>query len=281
MRKDDLQFDADRAAEFRRAGFWNDDTLWSWLEGHAAQRPDHPAIVGGGEPVTYRELADRVRALASGLAGLGLGKGDVVAAQLPNVAEFIVSYGAVTAIGGVFLAVHLPYRVKDLEFLLGHGEARAFICLSAMKDFAPAQAALDLKAQLPSLDHVIAVGAGRPAGSHDYARLAEGDPSTAIVDPPDAADPCLLLYTSGTTTNPKGAPHNYHTMLGSVRATAHELGMSADDTVLTISRYSHMWGISCLTMALYVGGTNLLMADFTPEVFALTVETERPKLATA
>ena len=122
--RDAMRFDGDRAAMYLERGWWSPaDTLSRWLEKAASETPDAPAIIGGGQSMPYRELAGRVAALAGGLKALGLGSGDVVAVQLPNRAEYLVSYLAICAIGGVMTTLYVPYRAAEMETLLVHSRA--------------------------------------------------------------------------------------------------------------------------------------------------------------
>ena len=82
----------DRAAIYRRDGWWNDDTLTSLLERQVAGRPDYPAIVWADGTLSYAELAERVDQVARGIAALGIAKGDVVSIQLPNMPEFVAAF---------------------------------------------------------------------------------------------------------------------------------------------------------------------------------------------
>ncbi|MEE2761139.1 MAG: AMP-binding protein, partial [Pseudomonadota bacterium] len=135
--------DADRF--FRQTGLWQDETAIDWIERAANANPDRIAIRGGGVEISFAELKTLVDDLAGGLSSLGLGNGDVIAIQLPNIAEFILSFLAITRIGGVMQTIHLPYRGVELEGLLAHSGARAVICLSEFKDYPLAQSHADLR----------------------------------------------------------------------------------------------------------------------------------------
>ena len=176
-------------------GLWTDDTFPEFLSGWAERTPDHVALVTPDEAVTYGELAERVIRLAGGLSRLGLGRGDVIAIQLPNSVDFVATYLAVSHIGAVMQTVHMPYRGAELEFLLRHGNARALVCAAEAAGHSPAAAALELKPALPSLDHVIAAG-GAVEGTSALTELAAGaglDERAALA----GEDRFLLLYTSG------------------------------------------------------------------------------------
>ncbi len=270
-----MGFEAEAVKGFVGAGWWQGETLGDQLTRHATERPDHPAIIVGDEVVSYAELAGRVDGLAGGLLELGLARGDVVAVQLPNLAEFVIAFFAITAIGGVMSTIHMPYRETEIRALLGHNRARAVICLAATPDYQAAATMLDLKPELPSLEHVIVLGEA-VAGTLDFAEVANGSlPLGGIENSPVAADPFLLLYTSGTTDAPKGVPLSYQNMLANGRAAAPEHGIGPDDVILSAAPLSHLLGLYCPHLALTVGATMLLLPAFSPPALAATIEAGR------
>ena len=278
MKAEDLNFAPEKAEEFRRQGHWKDETLVSVLAAHAAETPDNIAIISQNSSITYAELMQKVRSLATGLEKLGLQKGDVVAAQLPNTEEYIITLAAVAAIGGVFQTIHVPYKGNDLEFLVGHGKARAFVCLPGNERYSSASAILALGDALPDLDFVITTGKG-PEGTHEWAELAAGEPAELDLNRLQPEDPHTLLYTSGTTSNPKGVPHCSLTILSGVRTCADELNITSDDRMYMLSNYTHMWGICGLMMGLYKGASIVLSDKFSPEVFVEITESLKPTVA--
>src|SRR5687767_11157176 len=113
-------------------------TLWELVERRARDAPDAPALRYGESGLSNQEFHLRALSVAGGLAELGIGRGDVVAVQLPNVPEYLLSYAAVCALGATLQPVHMPYRRAELATLLSHSGARAFICLSQFKEERPA-----------------------------------------------------------------------------------------------------------------------------------------------
>src|SRR4051812_19258718 len=106
---------------------------------HAAPPSSAVAFQDQAAAITYARLHDQALALAAGLRRLGLGKGDVLAAQLPNGLEFILCYLAAGYVGAVLQPLHLPYRAGEIEPLLRHAKAKALVCRSQAKDFNPAE----------------------------------------------------------------------------------------------------------------------------------------------
>ena len=269
-----MRFDGDRAALYLERGWWSPaDTLSRWLVKAASEAPDAPAIVGDGRSLSYRELEEQVAALAGGLKTLGLGAGDVVAVQLPNRCEYLVSYLAVCAIGGVMTTLYMPYRAAEMETLLTHSKARAFIGLDETDGFSPARTVLDLRKRVSSLEHVVVVGEA-PEGTSAFAELAGGPPHD-LTDGPVAADPFLLLYTSGTSARPKAVPLAYQGILGNARLGVPQHRITATDRVLSAAPFGHLYGLYSFHLALSVRATNVLLPAFSPPGLARTLEAER------
>ena len=268
-----MRFDGERAALYLERGWWSpSDTLSRWLVRTASETPDAPAIAGDGQSLTYGELAARTAALAGGLKALGLGPGDVVAVQLPNRAEYLASYLAICAIGGVMTTLYVPYRAAEMETLLGHSGARAFIGLEEAGDFRPAQTALALRDRIPPLEHVIVLGDASD-GACSFADLTLAAPHD-LSDGPVAADPFLLLYTSGTSAGPKGVPLAYQGILGNARLGAPEHGITNADRILSAAPFGHLYALYSFHLALATGATTVLLPAFTPPDLARTLEAE-------
>lgn len=275
MNRDGLVAYTDEAkAKFKGDGWWRDHLLTDWLADHAANRPDVPALVIGGNPITYAELDRRVGRLAAGLMQLGLGKGDIVAVQLPNVPEFVISYLALASIGAVMQTVHMPYREGDLEGLLGHSGARGVICVEAFRDYPTAEVMTGLKDRLPAPEFVLVSGSA-PAGAVSLADLhAEAGPKSAVA----ADDLNVMLYTSGTTSSPKGVIVSSYPFTNNARHAVGEFGVTPDDIVFCPAPFSHLYGLFALQIALCAGAANLLLPGFTPADYVKLIESAKPTI---
>jgi len=102
-------------------------TLWQLVERRTKNAPDSTAVLFETNRISNRQFFDRALSLARGLADLGVGPGDVVAVQLPNIPEYLLSYAAICALGATLQPVHMPYRRAELNHLLGHSGAQVFI----------------------------------------------------------------------------------------------------------------------------------------------------------
>ncbi len=258
---------------YDETGDWSHDTLGDWLFSWAERTPDAPAIYHANDCISYQSLSERVQSLAGGLREIGITQGDVVALQLPNLAEFVVSHLALCLLGAVTQTVHMPYQGAELRFLLQHSQATAFIGLSTFKDVSPAATALGLTAEIESLTDVIALGS-EVTGAHAFADVQAHTP-LATWPRLDRLDPFVLLYTSGTTASPKGVPVRYCQFLSNTRASVAELGMHTSDVVLSVAPFTHLYGLYTLHLALCSGAALSLLPLFSPPDFIATITRDR------
>ena len=258
-------------ADYRGGGLWRQETAIDWVRCAAEAAPERIAIQSGSAKLSFAELQIQVDELAGGLASLGLGHGDVIAVQLPNTVEFVLSFLAITRIGGIMQTIHMPYRAAELEGLLAHSGARAVICLSEFKDYALAATHAQLRDQLPDLEFVFAYGAavdGTMAFNDLY-----GIEAPPPEPKPSADDPKLILYTSGTTSSPKGVAVNAHPFGSNARQAVQEFGVSDTDIILSAAPFSHLYGLCALQIGLCAGVTTSLLPAFSPADFMAAVET--------
>ena len=245
-----------------------DQTLWSLIERRARDAPQAAALLCGGLRVSNAEFRERAARIAGGLRSLGIGRGDVVAVQLPNIPEYLATYAAACALGAVMQTIHMPYRRAELKSLLGHGRAKAFVCLSKFKDEQPAAEARSLMQDLPSLQHVLALGEDSFSSVSNSQILEKIQVTTAD-------ERFLLLYTSGTTDNPKGVPLAYKGFLANALASVAELEVGASDVLLSAAPLTHLYGLFVYHLALQAGAAMSLLPAFTPPDLAATIEKHR------
>jgi acyl-coenzyme A synthetase/AMP-(fatty) acid ligase len=196
-------------------GYLPDRTLSQALaEGLAAHGELRSIYYSSREPrvTTNRELYEDGRRLAGALHGLGLAPGDVVAVQLPTWYETAVLYQAIFHVGATALPIVHVYGPSEVGFILRQSRARALVLPHRWRD-ADFLARTPLFGALPDLEHVVVVGEDVADDRLSFGRLLRaGSPrfEPAQTDPNDV---CLLLYTSGTTSAPKGVRHTHNTLL--------------------------------------------------------------------
>jgi fatty-acyl-CoA synthase len=178
----------------------------SFLARSAAVYPNHTSAVYEGRSFTWAQTFERCKRFASFLAGRGVGRGDTVAAMLPNIPAMNELHFAVPMAGAVLNALNIRLDASAIAFQLDHGGARIIL---VDPEFAAviSDALGQMKGPRPLVIDVddAAFTGGRRIGELEYeAAVASGDPHFAWMRPEDEWDAIALGYTSGTTGNPKG-----------------------------------------------------------------------------
>ena len=249
-------------ASFREAGYWLDKTVDQLLTEAAAKAPDKIAIVADradreqAPRFTYRELERLADRAASALRRLGVGRGEVVTVQLPNWWEFVVTAFACARIGAVMNPVMPILRERELLYILNFCQTKVFIVPKIYRGFDYAAMAQGMRADLPHLKHVI-VADGEGETSFDRMLLAsEADKLPEGLRPDDTA---VLMFTSGTTGEPKGVMHTSNSLIACCKALSGRFGLDSSDVLLVASPVGHMTGYAAIVLlSVYLGGTMIL-----------------------
>ncbi|RDG32436.1 AMP-binding protein [Streptomyces corynorhini] len=236
----------ERAAEYRRRGWWRDETFLDDLRRQARLRPHRLAVAGRRvaesrtDTLDYAELALLTDRFAHALLDLGVRRGDFVAVQLPNRWEMVPLIFACMRVGAVICPISPICPADELRHRLGLTEARVCVTLPAWSGTPLADIVTRLKDELPALDHVLVVDGPVPRGArsfHDHFVAVEREEhGGAALDglALSADDPFVVLFTSGTTGKCKGVLHSQNTVHSAVRGYVDAFGLS-DDWVAAVS----------------------------------------------
>ncbi len=257
-----------RGAAMRAGGYWRDETLLDHLARAVAATPDKAAVVArrsgehGEKRLTYRDLDRRADLVALSLADSGVGPGDVVSFQLPNWWEFPVLHLACLKLGAVSNPLMVIFRQRELQFMLGLAETKVLVVPHRFRGFDHPAMAAELRDRLPALRRVIVAGGSGEDGFD--ALLAPGRAGRTLPPrplPPD--DVIQLLYTSGTTGEPKGVMHTSNTMLSNLAPFSTRLGLSSDDVIHMPSPLAHQLGFMYgIVLPVMLGATAVLQDVF-------------------
>lgn len=272
---------AARGPAARAAGHWGDATLRDHLARAVAATPERTAIVarrsetGEERRIGYRELDALATRVALSLRERGVGRGDVVSFQLPNWWEFSVLHLACLKLGAVSNPLMVIFRQRELRFMLGLAESKVLVVPHRFRGFDYPAMAAEVQAEVPTLRDVFVVGG---AGAQAFDRLLEpaGDPAAFAEAKLSADDIIQLLYTSGTTGEPKGVMHTSNTMLSNLGPFAARLGLDGDDVIHMPSPLAHQLGFMYgIVLPVMLGGTAVLQDIFTAPEMARQVREER------
>jgi len=276
---DRLLLDQERLQLERQRSLWPDRVITDYLDRWLLEKPDACALVSWREEsqscvrLTYRELAQHAARAARALSLSGVGRGDVVSFQLPNCWQFVAAHLACVRLGAVSNPLMPIFRHRELSFMLRHGDARVLIAPARFRGFDHGALARQLARELPGLARVLltddasgdsfeaALGA---AGGEECARGARLQPN----------DVMQLLFTSGTTGEPKGVLHTSNTLLSAVREYARRMQIGEADVIFMPSPLGHQLGFCYgLLMALMLG-IPLVLTDIWQPERALELMTE-------
>ncbi len=223
---------------------------------HADRWPERVAFGMGDEEVTYAELERRTRRMAGVLREAGIGRGDVVGVLLHNSLRFLDLMFATAHLGAIFMPLNWRLTGPELEYILGHAETRLLIS----------------EPELEGLVDELPAGLG-------FARMRVGAPSApgwpSIEDVWEEAEPVAaaaevagedvhrLMYTSGTTSRPKGVMISYENVYWKCMGQVVELGLGGADAGLACGPLYHVGALDLITTNLfYVGGSVRVLRRF-------------------
>ncbi len=276
-----------RIAAMKDAGLWPDILLTDVLERSVALQPDAIAITGFNsmrqrrESVSYRQLDQFSRRIALGLVHYGIGKGDMVSFQLPNWWEFVALHLACMRIGAISNPVMPIFRERELSFMLAFAESKAIFVPREFRGFDHPAMLAGLRKDLPALEHVFVLGGSGGQGFEENFLLRRHEdemdgPAIFAARKMSPNDVNEMLYTSGTTGQPKGVMHTANTQFGNLQSYAAHVGLGAKDVLLMSSPLAHQTGfLYGVMMPLYLGIKAVYQDVWDARIAAQMIEDER------
>lgn len=249
-----------------------DGTVAEVLREQSQRRGDHPLLVCDTERLTYAEADRRSAHLARGLIALGAGKGTHVGVLYPNGAAWIIAMLAAARIGAVVVPFSTFATAPEMAAQLGHADVEILLATASFRghDYRNRLADID-RSTLPLLRHVLVDA--KPADTVDPALLE------AMERDVDPCDPLAIVYTSGSTSAPKGVLHTHASLLEHQKVLNEIRGLTAHDTLFCNSPFFWIGGIAFSILACALAGATLVCsnAEDPAEILDL-LEAEKPTM---
>jgi acyl-coenzyme A synthetase/AMP-(fatty) acid ligase len=260
----------ERIERHTAAGHWVDRVITDYLDEWAERVPDKIAFIDPTRQVTYAELENEVDRCAAGLLSLGVEPGDVVSFQLPNWVEWVVVHYAATRIGAISNPLIPIYREREVGFMTGLARSKVVVVPREFRGFDYPAMYDGLRDRLPHLEHVVVVG---EQAWTDLMATEPLDADRVQALRPDPNDVTLLIFTSGTTGEPKGVMHTHHTVVAANNPLPERLGITQDSVIHMASTLAHLTGfLYGARLSVQNGATGVLQDVWDAATFVRLVE---------
>ena len=270
-------------------------TLAGLLLRSAERRPDHEALVFPTERFTYATLRDGAVRAARSLAALGVGRGDHVGLLMPNCPDFVLAFFGAQLLGAVVVPVNTRFRSRELGYVFENAELAVLLTSDIVDDhvdfverIAESVAGLDgadperlALHDAPLLRTIVLLGEREAPGMLTRARFdalgerTSADDVLAAAAASRADELALMLYTSGTTAEPKGCLITHDAAIHAWTTAAERLRITPDDRVWDPLPLFHMSCLGPLIFTTAMGGTLITTTHFAPAAALEQIERER------
>jgi cyclohexanecarboxylate-CoA ligase len=255
----------DRCARHEAAGEWPGASFSTLLDARARAAGDRIYVIEGsrdGDRVhTFGDLKRRADRMAVALRKIGVGEGDVVSYQLPNWFEAAALACAIDRVGAVQNPIITIYREREVGFACRQAGSRVLVVPGVVRTVDHRELARAVQRHAPALERVVTVRAEPLAGQRALETL-EDEPRTPLgASPLGPHDVSFVLYTSGTTADPKGVLHTASTLRGLNAAQRAVFGSSPDERSLLQFPLMHIGGIAMFVRAQLEHGTSTVFMD--------------------
>jgi long-chain acyl-CoA synthetase len=256
------------------------------LEGTVREHPDRLAIVQYSpeeDPVslTYAQLDAAASRVANALSELGIGRGDRVALSCPNVPYFPIVYYGILKAGATVVPLNILLTEREIAYHLSDCQARAYFCFEGTPELPIGKSGQAAFAATGTCEHFILLTVDPTAtspevGIQTLAEFTYRQPGTCRSAPTQETDSAVILYTSGTTGQAKGAELTHSNMVQNAMLAPRLFGSHPHDVHLLALPLFHSFGQSVqMNNGLAAGATIVLMARFTAEQALAAMEKEK------
>jgi 2,3-dihydroxybenzoate-AMP ligase len=250
----------DLVRTYRERGYWRDVSIAQHFANHAAASPDRVALIDGATRHTLGNLLMQSERLAAHLHALGLRSRQIVVFQLPNSAEFLVTFLALMRLGVIPVMALPSHRQTEIEHYVRASGAVALFIADRIRDFDFRAMAREIRSGQPALRHVFVKGEAGPGDIAIHDLLASDPPATSIAAMatamPEPSDVALMLLSGGTTALPKLIPRTHNDYVYNFEQSARVAGFGPQTVQLMVLPMGHNYNLGSPGMlgAISAGG---------------------------
>src|SRR5215469_15841516 len=251
------------------------------LEDSARAVPDRDAVVHGGTRMSYSQLDAAASQVAAGLAARGIGRGDQIALSCPNLPYFPIVYYGILKSGATVVPLNVLLTEREIAYHLADSAAKAYFCFEGTPELPLGQAGLAAYQRTPGCEHFVLLTANPAAtspsaGAETLAEFVHRQPATFLSAPTAETDTAVILYTSGTTGQPKGAELTHSNMVQNALLANRLFGLHPHDVHLITLPLFHSFGQTVqLNAGFATGATVVLLPRFDPGQALALMEREQ------
>jgi len=232
------------------------------IEKNVRRIPQRTAVISETTNYTWEEFNRQVNRLGNALMKQGVSKGDRVAICLPNSPEYLVFYFAVVKLGAVAVPFNVMLKSAEITYIVNNSEAKLLIGLAEET----MNKVLEIQTRMPSLEKVIVVGQHNLKDALSYPQMLEGESDELLQVDCAPDDIVTILYTSGTTGQPKGAMLTHSNFYNNAELNAcYVLMISDQDRFMTGTPFCHIFFVLTVLGPMYKGAAIVTMPRFFPD----------------
>ena len=252
-----------------------------FLEESARRNPSQTAIIFADKRLTYNQLNAAANQVAGGLRKMGIQPGDKVALSCPNLPYFPIIYYGILKAGAIVVPLNVLLKRREVAYHLTDSDAKAYFCFHGTPELPTGEEGFAGFNEADGCVHFVMITADPGAASPIEgtatlgALMNQQSPSfDAVQTAPE--DTSVILYTSGTTGQPKGAELTHFNIFFNAISCVRLFRFNADDVSLTVLPLFHSFGqVVLMNASIYAGAANVLLARFDPDAVLGAMQTEK------
>lgn len=253
------------------------------LQRNAVSKPDKVAIIFGDTQITYAQFNAIASQIANGLKAKGIQPGDRVALSCPNLPFFPLVYYGIQKAGAVTVPLNVLLREREIKFHLEDSAAKFYFCFEGVEGLPMAQAGVAAFNQVDSCEHMVVMTADQSLtdyqGLPTLTSFMKDQSPVCDYTPREADDTAVVLYTSGTTGQPKGAELTHSNQYTNALVAQNLMEMRGDDVHLLTLPLFHTFGQTVnMNAPVSLGCTMVMVPRFDPALVKGLIEKHKVTL---